>query len=80
MAKAGQWDAMPAQVSDDVLRLFTVAATHEHLARAIGERFGGVSDAVGLSGGYGTRQDIPPDLVQDIRRIPSPSVGFATRW
>jgi len=80
MARAGQWDAMPAQVSDDVLRLFTVAATHENLTREIEQRFGGVSDAVGLSGGYGTRQDIPPALVQDIRRIPSPCVGFATGW
>ena len=28
-------------------------------------------DSVGRSGGCGTRQDIPRDLVQDVRRIPA---------
>jgi hypothetical protein len=35
-----------------------------------------VSDTVGLSGGYGVRQDIPPDLIQDIRRIRAPFSGY----
>ena len=35
-------------------------------------------DTVALSGGYGMRQDIPPDLIQDIRRIPSPFTGHPT--
>jgi len=26
------------------------------------------------------RQDIPPDLIQDIRRIPNPFTGYPTRW
>src|SRR5262245_4195601 len=71
MSKAGRWDEMAAEVSDDVVRLFAAVATHKELAREIERRFGGASDAVGLSGGYGVRQDIPPDLIQDIRRIPS---------
>jgi probable F420-dependent oxidoreductase len=80
MSKAGQWDRMAAEISDDVVRLFAVVATHRDLAKAIAERFGGVSDAVGLSGGYGTRQDIPPDLVQDVRRIPVGFTGYRTSW
>lgn len=80
MSKAGQWDRMAAEISDDVVRLFAVAAPHRDLAKAIAERFGGVSDAVGLSGGYGTRQDVPPDLVQDIRRIPTSFTGYRTAW
>ena len=47
------------------------------LAREIERRFGGVTDAVTLSGGYGVRQDIPPDLIQDIRRIPSAFSGVS---
>ena len=42
--------------------------------------FGGVADTVALSGGYGTHQDIPPDLVQDIRRLPSVFAGYRRDW
>jgi hypothetical protein len=80
MSKAGQWDRMAGEVSDDVVRLFAVVARHEHLAREIGQRFGGVADTVNLSGGYGVRQDIPPDLVQDIRRLPSAFRGYRSDW
>jgi hypothetical protein len=38
------------------------------------------ADTGPLSGGYGMRQDIPPDLIQDIRRIPNPFTGYPTRW
>jgi len=80
MSKAGQWDAMANEVSDDVVHLFAVAATHRHLAGEIERRFGGVSDAITLSGGYGVRQDIPPELIQDIRHIPSAFTGYHTTW
>jgi len=80
MSKAGKWDEMAGEISDDVVRLFAAVATHRDLAREIERRFGGASDSVGLSGGYGTRQDIPPDLVQDIRRIPSVFSGYRTAW
>ena len=80
MSKAGQWDRMAAEISDDVVRLFAAVGTHPELARAVEARFGGVVDTVALSGGYGTRQDIPPDLVQDIRRIPSVFTGYRTGW
>ena len=80
MSKAGQWDTMAGEISDDVVRLFAAVGTHRELAREIERRFGGVSDTVTLSGGYGTRQDIPPDLIQDIRRIPSVFAGHRSSW
>ena len=80
MSKAGQWDGMAAEISDDVVRLFAAVGTHRELARAVAERFGGVVDTVALSGGYGTHQDIPPDLVQDIRRLPSVFAGYRRDW
>src|SRR5262245_17272451 len=80
MSKAGQWDQMAAEISDDVVRLFAAVATHRDLAGEIERRFGGVADAVGLSGGYGVRQDVPSDLIQDIRRIPSAFTGYRTSW
>ena len=80
MSKAGQWDQMAAEISDDVVRLFAVAAPHKDLAAGIAQRFDGVSDAVGLSGGYGVRQHVPPDLIQDIQRIPGLFSGYHTTW
>jgi len=71
---------MADEISDVVVRLFAAVAPHRDLAREIERRFGGVSDSVALSGGYGTRQDIPPELVQDIRRIPSAFSGYRTGW
>jgi hypothetical protein len=80
MSKAGQWDTMAGEISDDVLRLFAAIGTHRDLARAIEQRFGGAVDAVSLSGGYGMRQDIPPDLIQDLRHIPSRFTDYRTTW
>ena len=80
MSKAGQWDQMAAEISDDVVRLFAAVGTHRELAREVERRFGGVADTVSPSGGYGTRQDLPPDLIQDLRRIPSAFAGFRTTW
>jgi probable F420-dependent oxidoreductase len=80
MSKAGQWDLMAREISDDVVRLFAAIGTHRDLAKAVAERFGGAADAVGLSGGYGTRQDIPVDLIQDLQRIPAVFCGFPIGW
>jgi hypothetical protein len=80
MSKAGQWDAMAREISDDVVRLFAAIGTHRELAKAIAERFGRASDAVALSGGYGVKQDIPADLIQDIQRIPGVFTGFPAGW
>ena len=46
----------------------------------VAERFGGAADAVALSGGYGVQQDIPPDLIQDLQRIPGAFIGFSSPW
>jgi len=80
MSKAGQWDRMAAQIPDDVVRLFAAVGTHRELAAEIARRFGGVADSVTLSGGYGVRQAIPPDLIRDIRRIESPFAAYHTAW
>jgi probable F420-dependent oxidoreductase len=80
MSKAGQWDAMAREIPDDVVRLFAAIGTHRELARAVAGRFGGAADAVALSGGYGVRQDVPPDLVQDLQRIPAAFTGFPAGW
>jgi probable F420-dependent oxidoreductase len=80
MSKAGQWDRMAAEISDDVVRLFAAIGTHRDIARAVEQRFGGAVDTVSLSGGYGTHQDVPPDVIQDIQRIPGAFTAHPTGW
>jgi hypothetical protein len=80
MSTGGLWDRMAAEISDDVVRLFAAVGTHRDLAKAIEARFGGVSDAIAPSGGYGVHQELPPDLIQDIRRIPSPLTEHPRGW
>jgi len=63
MSKKGQWDAMTAEISDDVVRLFSAVGRHDELVGAIEERFGGLTDIVGLPA------DTPPDVIQDVTAI-----------
>jgi hypothetical protein len=51
-------------VSDDVVHRFAAVGRHDQIAKAIEARFGGLVDAVSAS-------DLPPDLIQDIQRIPT---------
>jgi probable F420-dependent oxidoreductase len=72
----GRWDQMTARIDDDVLRLFAVMGTHDTIADAITTRFGGLSDTVAESIAPGEEPDLPPDLIQDLRRIPMDFQGF----
>jgi len=76
MVRQGKWSEMAREVPDDVARLFAAVGRHDQLVGAIGERFGGLADALTLraDGGGG----MPLDLVQDIRRIPHRYRGAAT--
>ena len=76
MSKAGQWEAMAAEVPDDVLDLFVACGTHAQIAARIEAHFGGVSDVVAEGNGYGQDPGFPPDLIQDLQRIPARFQGF----
>jgi probable F420-dependent oxidoreductase len=79
MSKQGQWAAMTREISDDVVRLFAAVGTHKEIAGAIRERFAG-SDSVSASATSEEGADLPPDVIQDIRRIETAFVGFDTAW
>ena len=66
MSKNGQWDDMTGEIPDDVVRLFAAVGRHDELVNAITERFGGLTDIVGLP------DDTPPDVIQDIQAIDCP--------
>ena len=80
MTKAGQWDAIAAEVPDDLLHLFAAIGRYDELAAAVETRFGGYADVVYASTSEDIRPDLPPDLIQDLQRIPSPFQSFESLW
>ena len=66
---------------DDVAHLFAAVGRHDQIVGAIERRFGGLVDSLTLRGdGVG---EVPPDLVQDIRRVPHRYAGCRSnfrRW
>lgn len=80
MSKAGQWADMAAEVSDDVVALFTAIGTYQTIASAIEQRFGGLSDALNVGGTSLAPTGLPPDLLADIKRIPTTFTGYRTAW
>jgi len=71
MTKAGQWDKIAGEVSDDVVRLFAAVGRHDQIAKAIEVRFGGLVDSISASANSAKPADLPPGLIQDIARIPT---------
>lgn len=68
MVRQGKWSEMAKEVPDDVAHLFAAVGRHDQIVGAITARFGGLADALTLrADGV---EGMPPDLVQDIRRIP----------
>jgi predicted porin len=71
MTKAGEWNKIADEVSDDVVHLFAAVGRHDQIAKAIEERFGGLVDSVSASASASKPSDLPPGLIQDIARIPT---------
>ena len=69
MVKAGKWQEMADEISDDVLALFAVVSRHDGLAGKVAERFAGLSDAIYASTAPDVVSDMPPGLIADIQRI-----------
>lgn len=65
LSKQGLWEQMSKEISDDVVHLFAAVGRFDEIASAIEERFGGLTNSISMPA------STPPDLVQDIRRIPT---------
>ena len=75
LTRQGKWHEMAAEVSDEVAHLFAAVGRHDQIVKAIETRFGGMVDALTLrADGAG---EVPPDLVEDIRKLPHAFRGFA---
>jgi len=72
LSREGRWDEMAGEVPDDVVHTFAAAAPYSGLARAVEERFGGLSDTLLLGLPGGTPPGLARELIADLRRIPSP--------
>lgn len=73
LSKQGRWDDMTREVSDDLLHLMTAVGRYDQLSSAIQARFEGLSDSVTLA----SDPTLPPNLIQDIQRIPRRFKAFA---
>ena len=68
LVRQGKWSELAKEVPDEVAILFAAVGRHDEIVGAIERRFGGLVDSLTLRGdGVG---EVPPDLVQDVRRIP----------
>ncbi len=76
MSKTGQWAAMAAEVTDDVVHLFAAVGRHDQICAAIDARFGGLMDSISIGTPVDAPGGLPADLIQDIRRIHTPFAGW----
>ncbi len=77
MSKTGQWNAMTAEVSDDVVHLFAAVGRHDQIGAAIESRFGGLVDSISVGTPVDEPGGLPVDLIEDIRRIETPFAGWS---
>ncbi|MCH9673218.1 MAG: TIGR03617 family F420-dependent LLM class oxidoreductase [Gammaproteobacteria bacterium] len=80
MTKAGQWDQIANEISDDTVALFAAIGRYDQLRDAIETRFGGVADVVYASTSSDVRPQVPRDVLQDIRAIPTEFKAFESLW
>ena len=76
MSKTDQWQAMAAEVSDDVLDLFAAVGRHDQIVSEIQQQFGGLMDVVSDSASYDVPGELPPDVIQDIQKLETPFKSF----
>jgi probable F420-dependent oxidoreductase len=71
MTKAGKWNEIAGEISDDLVHRFAAVGRHDQIAKAIETRFGGLVDSISASANSSKPSDMPPDLLQDLARIPA---------
>lgn len=76
LTREGKWTDMAKEVPDDVVHLFAAVGRHDEIAKVIEQRFGGLIDTLQASANSSMPADLPPDLIQDIQRIPAAFKGF----
>jgi probable F420-dependent oxidoreductase len=76
MTRQGRWTEMPGLVSDDVVHLFAAVGRYDEIVGALARRYDGLVDTIQTGAGDGSAIGLPPDLIQDIRRLPQTFTGY----
>ena len=76
MTRAGQWNEMAKEVSDDVVHLFAAVGRHDQIVAALEARYAGLVDTIQTGAGDGSALGLPADLIQDIKRLPQQFAGY----
>jgi hypothetical protein len=64
-----------------LVHFFAAVGTHREIAGKIADRFGGVSDALNVRADSSSAGgDVPPDVIQEIKRIATSFRGYKTAW
>jgi probable F420-dependent oxidoreductase len=74
LTRENRWAEMAALIPDDVVHLFAAVGRHDQIVTAIEARFGGLADTLPVTPEAAV--SLPPDLIQDIRRLPRAFEGF----
>ncbi len=81
MSKSRKWNDMSRQVADAAVHLSAAAGTHNQIAACIEESFGGLGDVINLNADpSGASGNVPPNVIQQIKRIATPFQGYKTPW
>lgn len=80
MTLSGRWKQMPAEISDETLDLFCIAAPFRDLRPLMEKRFGGIVDSIELALPENTRAEAVRELLQELATIPTPCARTETSW
>jgi probable F420-dependent oxidoreductase len=67
LSRAGDWDAMPAAIDDEVLHTFAIVAEPDEVGAAISERYAGLVDRISLYTSYRFTGEHWARLLEDVR-------------
>jgi probable F420-dependent oxidoreductase len=75
LSKSGRWEEMPAMIDDTMLHALATVGSPREVAQGVAERFGGQVDRVGFYTPYRVSDDTLADLVGELGRVGTRSVG-----
>jgi probable F420-dependent oxidoreductase len=77
LTKRGAWDALAAEVPDELLAACSAIGPHGDIAERIGERYAGLVDTVHASASSEIESDLPASVLSAIKALPSAFRGFS---
>jgi probable F420-dependent oxidoreductase len=76
LTKQGKWDQLAKEVPEELLHACAAVGTHAQIVEKIRNRFGGLVDTLQASQSYEIPSDLPLEVIQDIKNIPTEFKAF----